>query len=232
MSVQRKLDLHFLARGVRIALERGNGLTHQADIQVESDALNMAGLLATQKVARATQFEVLHSQLVARTQFIVRRNRLEPLKRDFAQRTLRIPQEIRVGAVTATPHTATQLMKLRKAIVIRAVHDQRVRVSDIQPGFDDGRGDEHVIAALPEIHHDLFKPALRHATMRNSDPRFRHQLSELPRNLIDRGHPVVDVENLALTHQLAADRRNHLLVRARAHIRQNRVAFLRRGRQR
>ena len=67
--------------------------------------------------------------------------------------------------------------------------------------------------------------------MRHGDPRLGHELGELLGLALDRGDPVVDVEHLALAHELAPDGGGDLLVGVGAHVGEHGVALLRRGGQ-
>ena len=77
--------------------------------------------------------------------------------------------------------------------------------------------------------HDLLEGVLVHLAVRGGDPRLGHELAQPGRRPVDRLDPVVDVEDLALAQQLAADRRADLLLLVRADEGQHRVALLRRG---
>ena len=120
-------------------------------------------------------------------------------------------------------------MQLREPELICAVDDERVRVGDIQPGFDDGRRDQHVGAALPEVDHHLLEVGLAHLTVGNSDASLGHELLDLRRDAVDRRHPVVHIEDLPLAQQLAANGRGDLPVAIGADEGENRVPVFWRG---
>ena len=120
-------------------------------------------------------------------------------------------------------------MELREAQGVGPLDDHRVGVGDVQAGLDDGRADEHVEALLPEVEHHLLELVLAHLPVRDRDPRLGHQLADLRGRLLDRLHPVVDVEHLALAEQLAADGGDDLPVLVGADVGQDRVPLLRRG---
>ena len=69
---------------------------------------------------------------------------------------------------------------------------------------------------LPEADHDLLEHVLAHLAVRDRDPRLGHELGAVGRGPVDRLDPVVDVEDLALAQQLAADRGADLLARRTA----------------
>ena len=98
------------------------------------------------------------------------------------------------------------------------------------PGLDDGRADEHVEAALPEVDHHALERALVHLTVRDRDARVGHQLAEAPRHLVDVDDAVVHEEDLALAQQLAAHRLDDGRLVVLAHVREDRAPVGRRRR--
>ena len=101
-----------------------------------------------------------------------------------------------------------------------------------RPGLDDRRRDQDVVLLLPEADHDPLELVLLHLPVADRHPRLGHQVADLRRGLVDRLHPVVDDEDLAVAQQLAADRGGHLLVLPRADVGQHRVPLLGRGEDR
>ncbi len=74
MRVHRQLEPQLgLALG-DVAAEGRHGLADHPQVEVESDALDVAGLLAAQEVARAADLEVLERDLHAGSQLVVRRD--------------------------------------------------------------------------------------------------------------------------------------------------------------
>ena len=120
-------------------------------------------------------------------------------------------------------------MQLAQAHVLGVFHDQGVGVGDVQAGFHDGGADHDVVVAVPKTLHRLFEHLLAHLAVGNDDARLRDQLAQLAGGLFNVGDFVVDVEDLAVAEQLAADRGGDLLVLLRADVGQHGVAVLRRG---
>ena len=75
VRVDRQLDLHFGGLLLGLAAVVGDGLAHQPDVEVEADALDVAGLFAAEQVAGAADLQVLHGQLHAGAELVVRRPR-------------------------------------------------------------------------------------------------------------------------------------------------------------
>ena len=97
-------------------------------------------------------------------------------------------------------------MHLAEAEQVGALDDERVHGRHVDARLDDRRADEHVVAALPEVDDDLFERALVHLAVGDGDARLGHELAQPGGGGVDRAHPVVDPEHLALAQQLAADR--------------------------
>ena len=53
-----------------------------------------------------------------------------------------------------------QLMQLRQAELVGAVHDDGIRGRHVDAGLDDGRAQQDVVALRDEIAHHLFQVAL------------------------------------------------------------------------
>ena len=189
----------------------------------------MTGLFATEQVAGTANLQVLHRELQTRTQLIVGRDGLQTLVRNLAEGLIHRVQEVRVGALAATTHTSAQLVQLAQTVVLGVVHDERVRVRNIQARLNDGGADQHVKAALPEVHNNLLQARFAHAAVGGGDARLRHELADFGGNVVDVSHAVVHEEHLSFTHELAADCGGNLAVCSRTDEGQHGVAFLRRG---
>ncbi len=75
-------------------------------------------------------------------------------------------------------HAAAQLVELRQAEHIGTMNDQRVRGWNVEPGFDDGGREQHVIFAVVEGRHDVVEHGRRHLAVCNDDAHLRHMLVE------------------------------------------------------
>ena len=150
----------------------------------------------------------------------------------LGHRLARIVQEVRIGAFAATADAAAQLVQLAQAEAVGMVHDQRVRVRDIQAGFDDRGAYEHVDVAMPEVADDLVELLLPHLAVGGADLGFGHELLDPGGHAGDVGHAVVHVEHLAAAQQLATDRRGDLRVLIGAHVGEHGQTVLRRGGER
>ncbi len=149
--------------------------------------------------------------------------------RCLGQRLLRRVEEVRVAALPPSADPAAQLVELAEAEVVAALDDQGVGVGDVDAGLDDGGGDEHVELLLPEVDDHLLQGLLGHLAVGGGDTRLRDDLAQPGRRAIDGLDAVVDVEDLALAQQLAADGGADLLLLVGADEGQHRVALLRRG---
>jgi hypothetical protein len=64
-----------------------------------------------------------------------------------------------------TPDAAADLVQLAQAERVGALHDERVRLRNVDAGLDDRRRDEHVGVAGQERVHALLEIALAHLTV-------------------------------------------------------------------
>ena len=93
-------------------------------------------------------------------------------------------REQRIGAHLRAPDAAAQLIELRQAEAVGAMHDQGVGGRDVEPGFDDRGREQHVVLAVVERRHDVFEHGRRHLPVRDRDAHLRHVLVE---ELLDAG---------------------------------------------
>ena len=98
----------------------------------------------------------------AGAQRVERLQNLEPLLGALGQRLARRRREVGVGARLRTADAAAQLIELRQPEHVGAMHDQRIGVGHIEPGFDDRRRQQHVVLAFVEGRHDVFELGRRH----------------------------------------------------------------------
>ena len=155
----------------------------------------------------------------------------QPVVRGLGQRLLRRVEEVAVGALAAAADAAAQLVQLAEAEAVGALDDQGVGVGDVQAGLDDRGADQHVELLVPEVQDDLLEPVLAHLAVGGRDPGLRDQLADAGGGPLDRGHLVVDEEDLALAQQLAPDRRGDLLLVVRTDEGEDGVPLLGRGGQ-
>ena len=92
----------------------------------------MPRLFTAEQIARATNLKVGERQLESSTKVRRIEDCLQPLACHVAERLLLSIEEVAPGAAAAPPHSSAKLIELRQAELICAIHDDRVRVRDIQ----------------------------------------------------------------------------------------------------
>ena len=70
-------------------------------------------------------------------------------------------------------------MQLGKPVIIGLLHNERVRVGNIQTGFNNGGAHQHIKTLFPEINNDLLKARLGHLPVRHSYARIGNQLLDV-----------------------------------------------------
>ena len=98
---------------------------------------------------------------------------------------------------------AAQLVQVGQAVAIGLVDEHRVGVGDVEPAFDDRRGQQNVEPLGDEIEHHLFQFALGHLAVADAERRLGHDPLQLGGDDLDVVHAVVDEENLPAAIQLA-----------------------------
>ena len=65
--------------------------------------------------------------------------------------------KIAIGAMLVTADAAAKLVQIGQAVAIGFVDENRVGVGNIEPAFDDRRGQQNVELVIHEIEHHLFQ---------------------------------------------------------------------------
>ena len=159
-----------------------------------------------EQVAGAADLEVAHGDLEPAAELGGLADRLQPLVGLLAERDLDRVEQVGVRPLAAAADPAPELVQLAEAEQVGALDDERVHGRHVDARLDDRRAHEDVEAAVPEVDDDLLQRALVHLAVGDGDARLGHQLAQAGGGVLDRAHPVVDPEHLALAEQLAADR--------------------------
>ena len=129
---------------------------------------------------------------------------LEPLLRSFGQSFAGRCREVGIGARLGAPDAAAQLIEGGEAEHIRAVHDERVRVGDVETGFDDRRREQHIVLPVVEGAHDIFELRGAHLPVCANDAQLWHFLGQKFGDVVEVGDAGDDVEGLPTAMALAA----------------------------
>ncbi|CAB4836347.1 unannotated protein [freshwater metagenome] len=191
----------------------------------------MSALCFAQQVAGTADFEVAHRDLEAAAKFGGLADRAQALVRVLAETRLGRVEQVRIRTRAAASHTTAQLVHLAKAQQVGAFDHERVHRGHVDTALDDRGAHEHVVAALPEVDDDLLERTFVHLAVSDRDPRFGNEFAQTRGGGVDRLHPVVHPEDLALAQQLATDRLHSNSLVITADEREDRLAIGRRGLQ-
>ena len=142
-------------------------------VQLKSDLHHVAALVFTQDLPGAANLQIMHGEIEAAAQFFHLLNRFQALTGLLGQ-TLQIGHhQVSVGLVMATSDSATQLVQLGQAKLVRAAHDDGVGTGNVNTGLDDGGTEQQVESLCHKIAHHQLELALRHLTVGDGDACFR-----------------------------------------------------------
>ena len=193
LNVDDRLKLLFRRLSRAPLLDR---LVKKLRVHLEADARDVAVLLRTKEVARATDLKVAHGDLEARAQFGKLLHRLQTLFRHLGQDLVGLVDEIGKRHVIRPADAAAHLIELRQTETIGIVNDDRVRVRHVETIFHDARRKQDVVAPLVEIDHDALQKLFRHLPVPRLNPRLRHEFFEPSAHDVDALDTVVDEVNL------------------------------------
>ena len=213
-------------RGAGLAGELGHGLVEHLDVELEAERRDVAGLLGAEQVAGAADLEVAHRDLEAGAELRVVGERRQPRARLRRQLARIGVEEVGVRRDVRAADAPADLVELAQAEGVGALDDERVRLRDVDPRFDDRRRDEHVGVAREERVHPLLEIALAHLAVRDEEAEAGAELAQLLAHLLDRLDAVVEVERLAAARVLALERDLDQLLVVLAHGRPDRPAPL------
>ena len=97
-------------------------------------------------------------------------------------------------------------MQIGQPVVVGLVDENRVHVGDVQPAFDDRRGDQDVALAANEPEHGVLQLMLVHLPVADRDSRFRHDALKPVGHLADVVDAIVDEIDLAVAIEFTNNR--------------------------
>ncbi len=80
-------------------------------------------------------------------------------------------EQVGVGPLPGPADPAPELVELAQAEQVGPVHHQGVDGGHVDARLDDGGAHQHVVAALPEVEHDLLQRPLVHLPVGHRHPR-------------------------------------------------------------
>ena len=113
-------------------------------IEFDADFADMAGLLLAQKIAGAANIHVMAGDGETGAQLVQRLQHFQPPRRGFGQLLVGGRGQIGIGALLGAADAAAQLVELRQAEHVGALDDQGVGGGNVQAGFHDIGGDQHI----------------------------------------------------------------------------------------
>jgi hypothetical protein len=114
-------------------LQFAYGLFQDLVVGLEADVVDEAALFRAEQVARATDVQVLHGDVDAAAQVAELLDGLQAFAAEVGQQVRAGCEQVAVGLLVAAAHATAQLVQIAEAEVLRLVHDDRVRVRDVQP---------------------------------------------------------------------------------------------------
>ena len=131
VRVHARVDPHRPRRQPPMTLELGDRLGEHLDVELEPERGNVARLLGAEQVAGAADLEVPHRDLEAGAELGVVGEGREPRPR-LGRELHRIRvEQVGVRGHVGAAHAAADLVELGQPERVGALHDQRVRLRDV-----------------------------------------------------------------------------------------------------
>ena len=148
----------------------------------------MPGLLLAEQIARAPDVEIVTCQHEACAQRIEGLQNFQPLLGRGREARLGGDGEIGVGAHLGAAHAATQLIELSEAESVGAKDDERVGGRNVEAGFHDRGGEQHIVLAIVEGVHHLVELARWHLAVGARHFQLRHMLLQKSGRIVEVGN--------------------------------------------
>ncbi len=133
----------------------------------------------------------------------------QPLLALHCWRFFAVTEKVGVGAQGGASHPSAQLIELRQAKGVGAVHNQRVGVGNVEAAFDDGGGKQNIQFAFAEIMHHLRKLTLVHLPVTHADTRFGDEFLQVHSHGVNGLNAIVDEKNLPAAFHFTQHRLPH-----------------------
>ena len=166
----------------------------------------MTGLFLAQQIPGAAQIQVVAGQAEPGAQRIQGLQYFQAFLRRLSRPRPGRQGEIGIGPALGAPDAATQLIQLREAKAVGAMHDQGIGGGNIQTRFIDRRGQQDIIGPVILGAHHVVSLARRHAAMRRDEFDFRHLTAQVFLRVRQIQNARADVKALSSPVMFAQDR--------------------------
>ena len=122
-----------------LAAQLAHGLLEHLRVELEPDGRDVPRLLLAEQVAGAADLEVVRREAEAAAQVVELLQHAEPLLGVGRDQMLAGDQQVGVGAMVRAADASAELVELRQAERVGAVHDDRVGARDVETRLDDRR---------------------------------------------------------------------------------------------
>ena len=198
------LEIHTSLQGLLariLPLYLMQGFLNELAVHVIAYGRQVTVLFRPQNIACAPNLQIPHGNAEACTKLRKLPNGRQTLFRRFGKHFIRPHGKVGISLPVAASHTATELIQLAQAKAIRIKDNQGIGRRYIQPTFDDGGAQQHVIAAGIEVHHHVFQAVFLHLPMGNTDSCLRHQRTKPSIELFNGLHSIVQEVHLSAPGQ-------------------------------
>jgi len=188
-----------------LRLELLDGLLEDLLIGLIAEVGDEARLLAAQQVACATDVEVLHGEVYARTEAREVLDGLQTATRILSEVAVGWGDEVTESLLVGASHTTAQLMEFGEAEVLRIDDNHRIGIGDVKARFDDGGADENVVLVVGIVEDELLHDVRFHLAVGRGDACVGDKLGDTGREFGQLRNLVVDDEDLSVARQLEVD---------------------------
>jgi len=156
------------------ALDAVDGFLHEFGVHVEAYAGDVSALFRAEEISAAADFEVEVGDFDAGAEVGEPFDGAEAFACDVGEGGF-AREEVAVGAGGGSSDAAPYLVELGQAEAFGMVDDEAIGGGDINAGFNDGRAEQDVEAAVDEFEHGGFERFFIHLAVCDADSCARHE---------------------------------------------------------
>ena len=166
----------------------------------------MSVLFRSENISRSANFEVTKCNTNPWSELCKFSNCLQTLFRLLRKTFSFFIQEKGIGNPVGTSYTPANLIELGKSHPVRILDNQRIRVRNIETGFNNRSGNQNINFSRNKGKHDFLEFPLPHLPVSIGHPGIRHEPLHTHCRIRYAFYPIVHIVNLSVSSKLPLNR--------------------------
>ena len=198
-------DVDFRNKFYLFAAQLGDFHLEKLTVEIETDHIEVSGLLCAQQISGAAYLKVAQGKLETCPLGGASSQRRQPFSGVRGDDGIARQKHIGVRLTAGAANSSAQLVEFGKTEAVGSLYNNSIGVGDIQTGFDDGGGNQTVDLSGNEVAHHLFELFRRHPGVGDGYPAVRQIRLQHFGAAGDGVDPVVQIVHLSAAGEFGAD---------------------------